>query len=331
MNGFNNWCIYDFYNLGQAFKKDLISSGNFYGNFRYIKDIVNTKISMFSYKNLDKAIPDITDTILETSILFSGNLCFYKDNNLGWVLCRYSTSSERSIYNMPIYVNLSTLNGQPFATSVPFKDLILVKDNRLDIVPFIVINEYIDKMVWLEGAMTKVVTNATLPLAIIGSKKQATALKQVALKLGNNTPFIIGDDTIVDQVKGFNIDVPVQPQDIYDLRMKYKNECLSSLGIYNIDEKKERLVTQEVLNKNDFADFVYQSCKMERERFCKELSEKTGVNIEVVETYDINYKEDLDLKENEAYKISKAESQGTREGNPAQAVPTKGGGFNERK
>lgn len=331
MNGFNNWCIYDFYNIGQALKKEMIASGNFYGNFRYIKDIVNTKISMFSYKNLDKVIPDITDTILETAILFSANLCFYNDNNLGWVLCRYTTTSERSIYNMPIYVDLLTLNGQCFATSVPFKDLILVRDNRLDIVPFIVIEEYIDKMTWLESAMTKVVTNSTLPLAIIGSKKQATALKQVAIKLGNNSPYIIGDDTIVDQIKGFNIDVPVQPQDIYDLRMKYKNECLSSLGIYNTDEKKERLVTQELINKNDFADFVYQSCKMERERFCKELSSKTGANIDVIETYDINYKEDLDLKENEAYKISKAEAEGTREGNPNQSKPIKGGEFNERE
>lgn len=314
---FNNWSVYDFYNMGQAVRKDMITGKEaFPYEFKYIKDIVATKVSMFSYKDLNKVIPEMTDSIIETAILFSPLLCFYKDNNLGWVLCRYSYSAQRSIYNTPVTVNLITLNGVTFAENVPYKDIILVRDNRLDICPWIVLEEYISKMKWIEGAMDKVLINSTLPLAIIGNKKQASQLKQVAQKLGNNSPFIVGDDTIMDQVKGFNIDVPVQPQDIYDLRMKYKNECLSSLGIYNVDEKRERVVTQELVNKNDFADYVYQSCKMERERFCKELSEKSGVNIKLIETYDINYDENTELETERMYEQSKAEAKGTKDGDP---------------
>ena len=166
---FNNWSVYDMYNMGQAVRKDMITGkDSFPYDFKYIKDIVATKVSMFS-------IPEMTDSIIETAILFSPLLCFYKDNNLGWVLCRYSYSSQRSIYNTPLYVNLIALNGAPFASEVPYKDIILVRDNRLDICPWIVLEEYISKMKWIEGAMDKVLINATLPGAIIGNKKQASA------------------------------------------------------------------------------------------------------------------------------------------------------------
>lgn len=310
-----NWSIYDFYNLGEKCRKEMLEDG-FGFSFKYFKDIINTKISMFSYKNLDKAVKDLTDSILESAICFSSRLCFYKDSNLGVILCRYSDDGTRSIYNTPISVNLSALNGSYIKSNVPYNDIILVRDNRLDIVPYIVIKEYIYKMKWLEDANAKIVTNATLPLAIIGSKKQAAALKAVASKLGSSDPFFIGDDSIIDQVKGFNIDVPVTPQEIFDLRMKYKNECLSSLGIYNVDEKRERVVTQELVNKNDYADYVYQSCKMERERFCEELSELTGVNVELVETYDINYEENTELESDRKYEDAKAEAEGEVKGNP---------------
>lgn len=316
MSSFNNWQVYDFYNMQSYMKKYLHTDTNVIYDFRYIKDIANTKISMWSYKNIGKAVPDLTDTILETALLFGANLCFYNSSTLGWILAYYTYSSNRSIYNTPTYVNIVALNGSTIATEVPYKDLILVKDNRMDIVPFIVIQDYIEKMKWIEGAMDKVLTNTTLPLAIIGSKKQASALKQVAEKIGNNTPYIIGDDNILDQIKGFNIDVPVQPQDIYDLRIKYKNECLSSLGIYNVDAKRERIVTQELVNKNDFADYVYQSCKMERQRFCKELSAKTDINVELIETYDINYDENVELESDKNYEIEKAKAEGAKDGNP---------------
>ena len=67
---FNNWSVYDFYNMGQAVRKDMITGKEaFPYEFKYIKDIVATKVSMFSYKDLNKVIPEMTDSIIETAIL----------------------------------------------------------------------------------------------------------------------------------------------------------------------------------------------------------------------------------------------------------------------
>ena len=40
---FNNWSVYDFYNMGQAVRKDMITGKEaFPYEFKYIKDIVAT-------------------------------------------------------------------------------------------------------------------------------------------------------------------------------------------------------------------------------------------------------------------------------------------------
>ena len=261
---------YDFMNPNHAVNACLVRGVMPY-EIHYIKDIISTKVGMFTYKNIEK-IPDLTSTILETSLMFINNLCFYKSASLGWVLCRYVFGSVYSLYFRPKFVNLMTLKGESVATNVPWEDIILVKDNKMDVIPFLCINDYLFKIQRIEDTIFKVLNNATLPLALVGSKKLAAQFKTIAKKLSNNEPFVAGDDQLVDAVKAFNIDVPVQPLDIYELKQKYKNECLSSLGIYSVEEKRERIVTQELVNQNDYTDFVYQDAKTERARFVAELN-----------------------------------------------------------
>ena len=142
----------------------------------------------------------------------------------------------------------------------------------------------------------------------------ANQLKQVAKQLGNDNPFISGDDSLLDAVKGFNIDVPVSPLDIYELKQKYRNECLSSMGIYSVEEKRERIVTQELVNQNDYTDFVYQDRKMNRAEWVEKLNAADpSLQIELVEVYDINVKETAREEAYKARQIAKAD--GTLEKN----------------
>lgn len=291
------WQIYDYYNLSEATNRALHEGVNpFGGSWKYVHDIVNTACSMFSYKGIEKLIPELTSQIIETSLIFSSNLCFYNDPSLGWVFCRYTAGMERDLYNKPTKVNLLAINGTQFANGVNYQDLILIRDSRIDIPPYLTLMEYISKMQWLEDAEKKVTMNSTLPLAIVGNKKQAGALKQVARELGNNSPFIIGDDSVMDNIKSFPIDVPVSPLELYDLRTKYRGECLASLGIYSVEEKGERLLNQEVTKLNDYTDYVYQSRKQERLNAIEALKKASGVEIELVETYDLSFRDNLDLQ-----------------------------------
>lgn len=318
----NEW-YYDFKDLSTTIRSLLGKAGTSFSlsEFHWIKDICATRISMFKYKNIEEKCVGLTSEILEKALMFSYRLCFYYNAGLQtWQLCRYDFSSLGQ-YLVPETVSLRTLKGDTVATSVPYKDIVLVRDNDLDVPPFLCILEYLTKINKIERTMFKVLRNACLPLLITGTKKQVNQLKVLDEKFDSDSPSIIGDDKLIDGVKAFNISLDVPPGDIYDLRMKYRNELLASLGIYGIDSKRERMVTGEVSAINDFTDMTYQASKMPREHFCE------PVGLELVETYDVNYQENTELEADKAGAIAEAEAAGELEGNPnAGKVMTPPGG-----
>lgn len=316
----DSW-YYDYMNLNHAVSKALVD-GKLPYEIHYVKDIMSTSVSMFKYKNIER-IPNLTSQIVEIALMFGNFLCFYKIPALGWTLCRYVTGSVWNEYLRPDTVNLIALNGKPLAYNVPYKDLILVRDNSMDVIPFICINEYLAKIHKVEQTVFKTLAIASLPIALVANKKMAGQLKQVAKQLGNENPFISGDDSLIDVVKGFNIDVPVSPLDIYELKQKYRNECLSSMGIYSVEEKRERIVTQELVNQNDYTDFVYQDRKMNRAEWVRKLNEADpSLEIELVETYEVNVKETANEEAYKAHKVAVAD--GTFKKNTETEKPEEG-------
>lgn len=306
MNTCNDMWYYDFMNINSTVKQHMIKGGLPLSYIRYVHDIVNTKISMFKVKNIER-IDGLTDQILFTALMFCNNLCFYKRPGLGWILCYYVTGSKYTYYYRPEKVNLIAFNGARIAEDVDFKDIILVRDNTMDIIPFLVIADYVSRIIEIENSIFKVLKVASLPLALVGPKKMAAQLKVIAKEMGSDKPFICGDDSLPDTLKGFNINVPVQPLDIYELKQKYRNECLSSLGIYSVEEKRERIVTQELVNQNDYTDFVYQGTKMELERMIKEMNSKDKeLDWSLVEAYEVNVKEGIEEDAMKAHAVEKA-------------------------
>ena len=314
----DSW-YYDFMNLNHAVSRALID-GKLPYEIHYIKDIMSTKVGMFKYKNIER-IPNLTSQILEMALLFSNFLCFYQHPALGWILCRYVTDSNFNEYLRPKKVNLMALNGTPLATEVPYEDIVLARDNSMDIIPFITINEYICKIHKVEQTVFKTLAIASLPIALVANKKMGKQLNEIAKQLGNANPLIVGDDSLLDIVKGFNIDVPVSPLDIYELKQKYRNECLSSIGIYSVEEKRERIVTQELVNQNDYTDFVYQDCKMERERLIRELNKRDpSLELKLIETYEVNVDEGIEEDAKKAHAVAKADGTYEKNTNPEKEV-----------
>ena len=195
-----------------------------------------------------------------------------------------SICSPFNYYLKPSRVNLLAINGETIATNVPYEDIILVKDNSLDIIPFITMVEYIRKIEQCDTSVFKVLNVAALPLVLAGNKKLANHLNVVAKKIIGGDSFIAGDDTLLDNLKAFDIDLKINPLDIYELKTKYKNECVASLGIYTIEQKKERKIVSEVSSQNEYTDSIYEDMRTQRQYFVDKLNEMYGLDIELIET-----------------------------------------------
>ena len=323
----NEW-YYDLRDLSTTIRSLLgKTASNFtISEFHWIKDIVGTRVSLFKYKGIEEKCVGLTSELLERFLMFNYKMCFWRNPGLDtWQLCRYDYTNLGQ-YLVPEYVTLRTIKGDTIASDVPYKDIVLVKDNDLDVPPFLCILEYLAKIGKIERTMFKVLRNACLPLLITGTKKQTNQLKVMDELFDGDKPAIIGDDKLIDGVKAFNISLDVPPGDIFDLRTKYRNELLSSLGIYGLDSKRERMVTGEVTAMNDYTDMVYQAAKLPRQNFCKALG------LTLVETYDVNFRENSELEAEEAGKVAEAEAHGEVLGNPnAGKAPLQGGNPNGRK
>ena len=316
---------YNLKNPGMAMRELMLGMGMEYGeiDFRKLHELVSLPMSMFRYEGLEEVCEGVTSTILETALIFRRQVCFYYEKGLNtWVLGVYSTNGTLDRNGKPTKVNVNALNGSLIKSEVPYKDIIIIKDNILDIPPILSILEYINKISYLERCLMVVSNNASLPLALVGDKKSIEGLKKVATKIGIKDPYMFGDGKVMEQLQSFNIAVPVSPLDFFDLMKKYENKALSSVGIYSVEEKRERIVTQELVNQNDYTDFIYQERKLCREEGINELAKRSGKKIKLLETYDINFEEGVEEKARQVEATTKAQGEAIKEVDPEASFST---------
>lgn len=294
---------YIWYNMQSYFNKEKHKLDT--RTLRWLKKLVNTKVEMFSYKNLPK---DLTPQILETALLFMNNLCFYKSKLYGLCLCRYRYGSDFDLYWKPKKVELLTLSGYTIESNVNYEDIILVRDNKMDIIPFITIMSYINDICSIENTLFSNMEILKLPWLFTGDKNQVATYKSLIQKATGFEPFAISGKNNTIQVTNDLKDLkfPVQPETYKELIEFYKNEAMASVGIYSANEKKERIISSEIETTNEVVDFIYEGMKNERLEFIKLVNEKYGTNIELVESYKQFMDSDIELEVKKEKEISQA-------------------------
>lgn len=287
---------YNYNNLEQYLKsQQLCYDGQW---LRWVKDIINTKITMFNYDNLpgDK----LTSEIMEKALMFNNFLCGWQNPFGNFMICRYRFGSIFDEYWKPVNVTLMTLTGKPLAYNVPYKDIVLFRDNPMDIIPFLTLNSYIESIMSKEKTLDNIFDWISLPAVFAGDPSQAKELKTLMGKTTSRKPWVIASKNFKDHLEQFDIKLPVELEEVYNIIKKYKGMAMASMGIYEVDEKRERIVTSEIQAQNDYVDFVYQGMYNERTRFIKECNAKWGYDMRLRETYVENQQDDIELKKQSA-------------------------------
>lgn len=265
---------------------------------RWVKDIINTKVTMFSYE-LDPKY-ELTSEIIEKALMFNNFLCFADVPGVGFGLYRWRAGSKFDRYWKPEKVGLMTLTGKNVAWDYDYQKIVLLRDNPMDIIPFLTLNNYIEKIIEKEKTLDSIYAWISLPMIMAGDKDQATMLKNLMKKSTAREPFVIGAKGFKDHLEAFDIKLPVELLDVYDIMKKYRGMALASMGIYEVDEKRERIVTSEIQAQNDYVDMVYTGMYNERKRAVDEVKDKFGIEIKLDESYMQNQRDEIKLKEQAA-------------------------------
>lgn len=277
-------------------------------SFKNLINFLETRISQFSYEGLE---PNLPNYVIRTALMFNNKLCFYNSKTFGITLCRYRPSGEFDIYWRPVTVDLLALNGKTIATNVPFEEIVLVKDNKMDIIPFLWLCEYFELMDNIENTIIKDIELLKLPAIFKGNEKMVTSFNSIIKSAMGFKPFAVSDKLGNETFEMFDISLPVTPDSLMQLWKNYKNLALESIGISGTEtQKRERLLVGEVESQSEYKNYKYQDYKQCQEEWINEYNNKFGKQVKLIENFAEFKEEGFDLDALQAKLLAKAENQG---------------------
>lgn len=126
--------------------------------------------------------------------------------------------------------------------------------------------------------------NATKsPIVILANDKTKLSMVNAYAQYDGNQPVIVGKKGQFDLNDISSIDTKAEfiADKLQDYKKAIWNELLTFLGINNLNEKKERMVTDETNQNNEVINLNLQSFLIPRKEACSQFNELFNENISV--------------------------------------------------
>lgn len=250
-----------------------------YMNDRVVTDYFNrlmlTARSVFEWVNLPN---NIDEKWIERYLFAEGKCVFFKDPTLGLMVARMTPNGELNYYDEPTTV-------KPYATNYQGDTLengvncVVIRNND-DMIPTSpTIQLYALKLADIDRTIDVNIKAQKMPIIIKCSDKQKLTLKRVIDQRNDNEPVIFGDKGLdTDGIEVLNTHAPVVFKDLELQKHMVWNECMTFLGINNANQdKKERLVDDEVQANNEQVEASFNIMLKAREQACKDINRIFGL------------------------------------------------------
>ena len=206
--------------------------------FDFLERLKKIALSMFEWVNL----PESMDSrYLEWCLYYSGQAGMLKNKDCIYVLNnlnRYPTAPTLELFAYRLYLAQRTADINISVNKLPF--IVAVDENQ---------------RLTMENLINQIDENKP---AIFGTKELASTIKEDLRVLPTNPPFI------ADKLN--------------DYKKEIWNEALSFLGINNLNEKKERLITDETNSNNELINLNLQSYLAPRKKACERFNILFGLS-----------------------------------------------------
>ena len=249
----------------------------------YLERIKKIALSMFEWENL----PDTMNArYLEMCLYYKGQAALLYDNNYGFINTQAADSGYINIYGLPTLLNCfsysyNSMRNLYVPESGEGKDgeCILVM-NTFERVPTCATVELFAYR--LSQAQRSADTNVAVTRSsqlLLTDQKQYFTLKKMYEEYDGNTPAIFADKNLItpDSIKAIKTDTPIMLKELMDYKREIWNECLTALGVSNLNEKRERMVSAETDSNNEVVNLNLQSFLIPRQKAAEEFNKKFGL------------------------------------------------------
>lgn len=258
------------------FDDSLQNNNTTYG--QYLTRLTELSISMFEWKNL----PDTVDPrFLELTLFSDGQAVFFQDEALGYLALQCTINGRLNVYRIPIDRRAYAVNG--YQRNLNDKDSVIIWNNYLHTNAITDVKQFARRLYNLDRIIDVNANAQKTPVMILADEQQRLTMLNLYQKYDGNEPVIFGDKNLdLKGVSCLRTDAPYVADKIYELKTQIWNEALTYLGISNVNtQKKERLVTDEVI-RNLGGTIASRYSRLEaRREACKEINKMFGLNLQV--------------------------------------------------
>lgn len=270
----------------------------------FLERLKKIAISMFEWINL----PESMDArYLEMCLYYLGQAALLKNDDGIFINTKACSAGRINIYELPTEINCYSVE---FNTNKKLYDGFAINDinkiNPSDYCIYVLNNQNRCATAWtlelfayrLYLAQRTADTNITvnkMPYLVAVPENQRLTMENLINQIDENRPAVFGTKELASTIKDDLRVLPTNPPFIADKLNDYKkeiwNEALTFLGINNLNEKKERLITDETNSNNELINLNLQSYLTPRKEACKQFNKLFG--LEGDKAIDVKVRSDL--------------------------------------
>lgn len=253
---------------------------------RYYNRITELAISRFEWKN----VPDTVDIrFLELCLFGQGMAVFFYDEVMGYLCLKTMIGGRLNVYQIPIERTAYASNG--YNRSLDDTNSVIIFNNLLHTNSVDMVESYARRLYRLDRVIDTNTNAQKTPILISCDETQRLTLKNLYMQYDGNVPVIYGDKNInPNSLKVLTTGAPFVADRVFGMKVQLWNECLTNLGISNINiAKKERMISDEVIRNQGGIIASRFSYIEARQKACDEINKMFGLNMSC------DYREDFEL------------------------------------
>lgn len=264
-----------------AFRDAILMNNDTY--IDYLERMKKICLSMFEWQNLPESM---NARFIEMCLFYNGQAALLYDDNYGYINTMAADGGYINIYGLPTEIQCYSYRFNQrrslYMTDTGEergKECILVMNNYERIPTSATVNLFAYRLAEAQRTADVNIKAQRTPILITTDQKQYFTLKKMYEEYDGNTPAIFADKNVItpDALKSMKTDAPFIAQNIMDYKREIWNEFLTFMGISNLSEKRERMISNEVDSNNELVNLNLQALLIPRKEACKQFNEKYGL------------------------------------------------------
>ena len=247
--------------------------------YQYYDRLKRIALNRFEWLNLPETC---NERMLEETLFEHGLVGFINDKNLGIIHGKATGNGKINFYGDYTGYMLIGANADNIKVN-SIDDIVLCRNTQDGRSISDVLMYYANKLAMIERTIDININAQKTPVLITGTENNMDSLKELYQKYNGSHPVIYANESFNADM--FNVLSTEAPYIVDKLRQEKRdiwNECLTFLGVSNVDiNKKERLITDEAESNNEIIAIGIDLFYKWRVEAVNELNKKFDLNVEV--------------------------------------------------